>query len=265
MSQFITKNILIQGLQHGPKTITYSVIMYQSYTSSPVRSLSETQKISHFSKKCPKKIPLSHFVLVDSLSPWPQYSWKCIIQITRGYSTCLEWGRWVFSLMETYFTWLVYTVSTGVCRWPCWDLEITITIITNITNMFLVINHFLAYCCTVDSFCSRWIFLLDVCMGVINYRNLANSQALAANLANSPTIRSLDITLILIGPTDSGGWSYRTHVRPSFRPSVCSSVRSFFSKTGYRIFPKLGMKLKDNTIVRSNWRIPIFREKSRST
>ena len=81
-------------------------------------------------------------------------------------------------------------------------------------------------------------------MGVINYRNLANSQALAANLANSPTIRSLDITLILIGPTDSGGWSYRTHVRPSFRPSVCSSVRSFFSKTGYRIFPKLDIMLQ---------------------
>ena len=40
----------------------------------------------------------------------------------------------------------------------------------------------------------------------------------------------------------SGGWSYRlTHVCPSF---VCLE---FFSKTGHRIFLKLGMKLKDNS------------------
>jgi hypothetical protein len=46
------------------------------------------------------------------------------------------------------------------------------------------------------------------------------------------------------GPTDFGGWSYRfTAVRPFVRPFVSYQ---FFSKTDHRIFPKLGMKLKDN-------------------
>ena len=51
-------------------------------------------------------------------------------------------------------------------------------------------------------------------------------------------------TLEVVGPTDFGGWSYRlTPVRLSVCPCVCPE---FFSKTDHRIFPKLGMKLKDN-------------------
>ena len=57
------------------------------------------------------------------------------------------------------------------------------------------------------------------------------------------------------GPTDSEGWSYRlTHVSSFVR----SSVRSFSWKPVIRSFRNLAWSWR--TIVRSNWRGPIFRK-----